>query len=483
MHSVTTLQLLACFTCLDEFRSRVYAQSPIAEPQLDTFNGSAYRQFTSTSIRLAGFDNTTSEAIQVANDFERSNWATGSVFDDSFYTLSSNASGAQPGDFLKAEAFTNATQFTLPPNLAVSRFLYQTETLNGSSVPNSAFVLWPWSARQYKNISGYPVVVWAHGTSGRFPECAPTHIRNLWYQFSAPFTLALQGYVVIGVDYAGLGVGETASNETIAHQWGANPAGANDMFNAVAAAQKRWPSLSREFVTMGHSQGGGIAWSAAVRQAQRPVEGYLGSIAGSPLTDFNALSAVPLAATGLFIAYLTPTIASVFPEFDEGDWLTDDGLRRLSLFQDLNGCQSTNAELFPMGTSAAKPGWNETWYLSSFNDLISVGGKPISGPLLVLQGTADPTVDPTGTTIAVNQTCNTRLDANVHYAMFEGVTHVPVMFSAQQMWLDWIAARFNGEATEPSCSNELQRPIQPVQSYETEINYFLEYPLYAYETA
>lgn len=100
------------------------------------------------------------------------------------------------------------------------------------------------------------------------------------------------------------------------HQWRANPAGANDVFYAVEAAQKAWSELSKEFVVMGHSQGGGVAWASAVRQAQIPVEGYLGSITGSPTTDLNSILVEPLSEAGSIVVPLCQTIASIFPEFE-----------------------------------------------------------------------------------------------------------------------------------------------------------------------
>lgn len=169
------LNRLSCF-------AQVYAAPPAAQEQLNTFNsirGSQNYEEASALIAQAGLPNYISQAIQVAVDFERSNWATDSVRADPFYTLPANASHAKPGDLLKIDETTNATQFTLAPNLALSRILCQTETLNSSSVPASAFVLWPWAAKQFPTIDGYPVVLWTHGTSRFTPECASSHVRNL----------------------------------------------------------------------------------------------------------------------------------------------------------------------------------------------------------------------------------------------------------------------------------------------------------------
>ena len=246
------LLLLALF----QHAPQVDAQAgpPVALEQVNTYAsplGSASHNQAADVIAASGVNPQVAAAVQVAVDFERSNWATGSVLDDPFYIIPSNASGALPGSILKVQQDANATDFTLPPQVAISRFIFQTEDLNGTCVPNSAFVLWPWMPRRFDNVSGVPVIVWGHGTSGISVEAGPSHMQDLWYQYASPFTLALQGYAVIAPDFAGLGINKTAGGEFIPHQWGANPAGANDMFYAVQAAQQAWPTeLSEEFVIM-----------------------------------------------------------------------------------------------------------------------------------------------------------------------------------------------------------------------------------------
>ena len=66
-----------------------------------------------------------------------------------------------------------------------------------------------------------------------------------------------QGYVVVGTDYAGLGVHKDESGEPIVHESLAPPSHANDVVDAVQAAQNAFPELSQEFVVIGYSQGNG----------------------------------------------------------------------------------------------------------------------------------------------------------------------------------------------------------------------------------
>ena len=462
-----------------------------ALPQLNTFNaqpGSPLYLDAQSTIQSFNLDNTTAQAVQTAVDFERSNWAGGtSVYADPFYKLPPNASDGLPaGSLLKVEDTTNVTLYTVAPELALSRILFNTKDLNGTVIPASAFVLWPYMPRSTR-VSGMPVVGWAHGTSGITGECAPSHIQNLWYQFNGPFALALQGYVVVAPDYAGLGVGATANGSLIPHQWAAFPAAANDIVYAVQAAQSAWPQrLSREFVAFGHSEGGGAAWGVAQQQVLLNTSGYLGAIAGSPLTNIGAYSQAPLTAPGtnFLVSLILNTMSSVYPGLQVDDYLTPQGVQALNTYKALNGCQSVAEELFyTPGEVLAQPNWSNNSYFPAFADLVSNGGKEISGPLFVLQGLADTTVDPTGTTAAVNLTCAAHPDSNIQYATFEGVGHVPVMNAAQQLWLKWIEDRFNGVPADTGCINQTFHPALSVGAYQSEVNYFLEYPLYLYETS
>ncbi|KAI1611546.1 secretory lipase [Exophiala viscosa] len=466
------------------------AQAPVAQSQNTTFNATYGHLNSSQAESLIAQANLSAEfsvAILTAVNFERSNWAGSSTQLDPFYVdVPSNDSHAPAGSVIKVEQYTNTSFYTVAPNVALSRMLFMTKTLNGTTIPASAYVLWPWLPRRFANVSGLPVVAWGHGTSGWSGECGPSHIRNLWYQYSAPFILALQGYVVVAPDYAGLGLDHDSNGTFIPHQYLASPAAGNDLIYSVQAAQQAWPSLSKKFVIMGHSQGGGAAWGAAQILAENPVQGYLGTIAGSPTTSIlpHNISTLNNGATlGSLLVRVGTGVSSVFPSFQLSDWLNDIGVRSAQLLQGLQGCQSVALELLSQ-TELVQQGWNtSSWYFDALNNLTTNGGKPFAGPMLVLQGTADPSVDPNGTTAAVNATCQAYPDRSLEYATFEGVTHVPVLYAGQQVWLDWIADRFSGVNVSSGCHTTHYQPQLAVSAYQSQVALFLQYPLFGYETA
>ncbi|KAI1323292.1 secretory lipase [Xylariaceae sp. FL0255] len=484
--------------CLVSGQALAQQAWPAAEVQNNTFNGT-YESLNNVHARQilerAGVPDDQLEAVLIALDFERSNWAGSSTQIDPFYQDVPSHAGLAGGVPLKIEAVSNASLYTLPPGVSLSRILFTTETLNGTVIPASAFVLWPYLPRGFDTLTPcsdetskpQPVIGWGHGTSGWSGECGPSHIRNLWYQFSAPFTMALQGYVVVAPDYAGLGLDHDSDGSFIPHQFGANPASGGDLIFAIEAAQKAWSSrLSREFVITGHSQGGGAAWGAAERLAKKPVDGYLGTVAGSPLTSLldNANFAEEYAPTvlGEGLARFSTAISSVFPSFKNSDWLTEMGVKLINANQELQGCQSVALELVA-GYNLSRSDWNQTWYLGAYDALTRSGGKKFAGPMLVLQGTADPDVPETLTIASVNATCEAVPESQLEFAMFDGVGHVPVLYAGQQVWLDWIADRFKGVKVSKGCKQTLYSPQLNVSDFQGDFAYTLQYAEYPYETA
>ncbi|KAI4166914.1 MAG: hypothetical protein LQ343_007651 [Gyalolechia ehrenbergii] len=457
------------------------AQYQVLSPQTDTFNSSI--AVTPVQQQNAGINATLANNVAVALNFERSNFAHGPVASDDFFDVPPDSAGAAPGTLLKLEVDANTTAYTLPPNTAISRILFQSESINGSKVPVSAYILWPYIPRSQPD--GFPVIAWAHGSSGASGNCAPSQYRNLLYQFATVFELAIQGYIVVAPDYVGLGVAKDAKGRLLVHPYLGSPSHANDLFYSVQAARTAFPSLSKQFVVMGHSQGGGAAWSAAVRQAQRPVDGYLGVVVGSPVTNFlgqanmDILSINAQARRAIFFAQ---TFSDVYPEFKLGDILTEVGIGRLKLNQEIQGCLSTATELFA-DNGLVHPNWTSNHYVQGWNNLTNPAGKPIAGPMLVLQGEGDTAIPFSVTSEAVYETCAQHPDSPLEYLTFAGVSHVPVMFASQRLWLGFIEERFAGAADSKGYRRTNYTSARAYQYYQKEQDWFIEFATNAYQTA
>ena len=309
-----------------------------------------------------------------------------------------------------------------------------------------------------------------------------------------PYELALSGYVVVAPDYQGLGVNTTASGELIYHPYLSGPASANDLFYAVQAAQEAFPDkLSKEFVISGHSQGGNSAWASAVRQKNTPVDGYLGVIAGSPVTNITSLIALLSVNVPPSLTLVTAqSVRAFYPDFDESKMLTAEGSARLQLARNVSMCNSAFGALledFPASDNGTlvKQNWTNLPELQQYLAASDIGNQQIAGPMLVLQGTSDQAVPSVFTDASVALTCEVNGGSGIEYYRFENVTHVPVLYASKRIWLDWLARRFSSvgqESTEQSCSiTNVTAGPWPQVNYQAELNYYLEWANQAYQVA
>jgi pimeloyl-ACP methyl ester carboxylesterase len=418
------------------------------------------------------------EIVQQAVSWERDQWTDGNVSESEFYKAPPGELSATPGTLLKLEAVTNTSLYALPPATALSRFIYQSETLNGTRVPVSAYILWPYSPRE--SADGYQVVAWAHGTSGFSPNTAPSHHKNLWQHYLAPYNLALQGYVVVATDYAGLGVSKTASGEPIAHEYLAAPAHANDVMYSVQAAQEAFPHLGKQFVVIGHSQGGAAAWSVAQRQVSKPVEGYLGAVATAPVTS---ILKEPEPVRSFLQLGVTQAIAAYFPEFNVSEVYTPEGAQGSELARMLETTTSTSIALASgSGAQVLQSNWTENRYVQAYQDLIVVGGKPIAKPLLVIKGEADRNLQYSVAEAAVQDTKEKFPKASIEFIRIPGVAHDPTLTASQRYWMDWIADRFSGKDVSPGCEVLQAKVARPLEAYQGELNWYLSIATQFYQT-
>ena len=131
---------------------------------------------SATQIEDAGISTTLAKNVDDICNYEQSLWSHGLVNFDNFYQVPSYASNAPAGTLIKVQLDANTSAYNLPPNTALSRITLLSSDFNGSTVPASVYVLWPFAPRVQPD--GYPIVAWAHGTTGIFGECAPSYFQT-----------------------------------------------------------------------------------------------------------------------------------------------------------------------------------------------------------------------------------------------------------------------------------------------------------------
>ncbi|KAH6876552.1 Alpha/Beta hydrolase protein [Thelonectria olida] len=442
-------------------------------------------------------DTTTCDELCQQKALSGSKWISEQQSDPDFgfYKVPSKfSSHLSPGLVLTVEDATNLTNYVVPSGLTMSRLIYTTEDLNGTVLPASAYVLWPYSPLSSSSNStkqGIPLVAWAHGTTGTFKPCAPSSYRALQYHFQVPFALALQGIAVVAPDYAGLGLSELPSGETIPHPWLTAPAHANDLAHAVAAARSAFPNLldsEGPFVAMGHSQGGGASWAFAERQAKKPLKGYKGTVSIAPVTRIlddlayfsdNSLQAPILFAQGAVI----DSISKTYPKYNYAGLTPKSYDRWHNVLAKVEGCFPILFQVFGdlAVSDLAKPKWYNDPLVEEWAERVQAGRKPFAGPLLVLNGDEDHVVRHEGVDAAVKATCDLveglRAKDSVEHVTYPGMDHFSVIQASQLKWMGWIKDRLAGEKLESkACSSTVTPRLRTDSNPQSSApNFFLSF--------
>lgn len=412
--------------------------------------------------------------------------------EDHFYRVDASTVHLAPGKLITVERDLDTSRFSLPPGSALSRFVYQSKSMAGASVPVSACILWPHAPRVDEK-GHFHVVAWSHGTSGLYADAAPSQYKNLWQHYLGPFPLVQQGYVVVATDYAGLGVATTGDGRPIHHEYLSGPAQANDVAYSILAAREAFPGqLSSKWVVAGHSQGGGSAWAVAQRQVHDPVDGFLGTVALAPFTR------IPDQLEPIRSVVATANSRSVQlnrPEVDVANsLLTALGRERQAMTEAIGGntaiilsiCLNASSNVADADSAAADAGNKQTLVQESawekfkdFYDEIGNGGKPIAEPMLIMHGNQDPVLNVGPVREWVDKTME--LSQNkahpIDFVELDGVSHNATCTAAQWIWLDWIARRFanaiSGTTTNKAHAKRVIRPPRPVEAYQKEINWWI----------
>ncbi|WP_158920849.1 lipase family protein [Acidisphaera sp. S103] len=152
---------------------------------------------------------------------------------------------------------------------------------------------------------GWPLVAWAHGTTGIADTCAPSWNVRSKRDASYLNTWLGQGYAIVATDYQGLGTPGP-------HPYLATRPEAYGVLDSVRAVLKGFPDIANKIVIIGQSQGGQAAFASAGLAARyAPELNIRGTVAtGVPFTAPNGPrppqappgSADPTAAYSLYIA-------------------------------------------------------------------------------------------------------------------------------------------------------------------------------------
>ncbi|MFV5490662.1 alpha/beta fold hydrolase [Acinetobacter sp. ASP199] len=153
-------------------------------------------------------------------------------------------------------------------------FSYSMQSVRNKNIRATTLVFTP---KGTPPAGGWPIVVWAHGTTGAADKCAPSRLPLTGEEKDLVMELVERGYAVIAPDYEGLG------NNNEPHPYLHLESAANSILSAISEAKKYYGNvLADEWSIVGWSQGGHAALAAAEFSGALNNFDYKGAVAIAP---------------------------------------------------------------------------------------------------------------------------------------------------------------------------------------------------------
>nr|WP_235686669.1 lipase family protein [Tomitella gaofuii] len=353
------------------------------------------------------------------------------------------------GTLLTAEPIDTAA--ALPSAESTRMVTYMSEDAAGKPIVVSGTVSVP---RGPAPEGGFPVLSWAHGTSGYADICAPSQdtVDGPDHDYFAGVTAELdewvqRGFAVVQTDYEGLGTpgGHTYMNGDSA---------AHTVTDIVRAARQLDGRIGGEWVVAGHSQGGQASLFTAQNAPERAPELDLQaavSIAPGGTTlrdtvDYIRAGGPGAEAAEAFLPIILLGAEAADPAIDAGSLLT--GTARPMLTATRTGCL---AQIRQVETVPPEQFFRPDADLAPLTDYLArqePGTVVPAVPTMIAQGGADAIVLPERTGELVNQLCDV---APVTYRLYEGEDHRGAVPASDADVRGFVAAAMAGEATPGSC--------------------------------
>lgn len=369
-----------------------------------------------------------------------------------FYGVPDPLPAGKPGDII-------ATEKVDAPDVhgTVYRVMYHSQALDGRDIPVTGLIAVPTAPAPS---GGYPVVSWAHGTTGLADVCAPSLETKGISALANP--LLDSGYLIVASDYEGLGtpglhpyvVGESEARGTI----------------DIVRAARNLPDLqvSDRYLVWGHSQGGHAAmFTLKIGPTWAPELKQVGVVAGAPPSQLLLINAalqqsafkhyIAMAAAGFNAAYgdskapldevLTPDGIAFIK--DNMDKMCSSDLGKLAAGLDFAKLQKADP--------ASVPEWAD---LLKANDP-GMFTTPQTAPLLIIHGGNDEQIPLASSALLFDQLC--KIGQVTQRWVYPDQSHAGVIAPSYNDMKRWIDDRFAGQPA-PDPYQPVGPPVPQTQS-------------------
>lgn len=366
--------------------------------------------------------------------------------------------GTGPGSVIEAKSMPEIGRPITTLGATAVRVVYRsTSGIDGSPTEVSGAIFVP-SGRP--PAGGWPVIAFAHGTSGIREECGPTLSPDLMGATGLIRTYLKLGFAVAATDYQGLG-----------HPGGhpyldAKTAGLN-IIDSVRALRAVFPNISSTWAAFGGSQGGAATWAANEQAGTYAKElKLIGTVSLVPAADISGFA--QLAADGELsedqrAAYIWVLMGleNTRPDFPIDDYrhgLAQENWKVLGACGGPEG-QQRNKILAKVTADDLKPSSPEaTEKLTAILEQMALPQQPASAPMQIYFGGKDTYIDHEWTAAAIRRACAMGDTIDAIYQPDRG--HGDVDGTA---YMDWLGNRFAGEEPAPSTC-----PPPPAETAEQE---------------
>ena len=331
--------------------------------------------------------------------------------------------------------------------ISAYRILYHSLSRKGEDIAVSGYVLAPLDDAADTE---WPVVAYAHGTTGMADQCAPSatvdsDLRSFGGEASLLNQVAALGYVVVATDYEGLGTPGL-------HPYLVGESEARSILDSVRAVQQmEGLNASDKFAVAGISQGGHAALHAGQYwQTYAPELDLVGVVSMAPPSQATLMyDAIINTSSKGFIYMALAAYDDAYDEIDIAEVLTPQGVDLLAELE--NGCtdyvfnvfnQHEVSDLVSVDNPLAIPAWRD---IAIDND---VNQRALPAPLFIAHGSADTLIPAVSSSLLCAQITPLPNQGPTLRKVYEGATHGGVATAAADDITTWLAARFAGEEVE-----------------------------------
>ncbi|OAA56794.1 hypothetical protein ISF_07310 [Cordyceps fumosorosea ARSEF 2679] len=205
------------------------------------------------------------------------------------------------------------------------------------------------------------------------------------------------------------------------HKYGSYIAQANDVYYSFIAARKAFCIISKDWMSVGHSQGGAAVWKLSESGLVGHDNHFLGTVSLAPAARLWSMFQRNLKTEGAFLGYApyhAKALQRVFPDYNltlcfnglmsiSADLTSDEIVSSTGLAQDNAKFQQWKAEMGPA----------------------TAGHRSSNKPVLVVQGLNDTAVLAQSTREVYENAC--KIGSEVHLVEYMAMEHSPVIAASE----------------------------------------------------